>query len=152
MNKDYRLSSYTIVTELDHEPDCACMIHGYTGAIDVVNKDIVAFLESHNIFKKSDIPCSETTQETLEKRGYITTRTAKEETEYVEQFAKALFKKETILGSGFTVVMSYDCNFCCPYCFEKGIRRDTTTFTHEMTDKLYQTIETIAPDKKTTVK
>ena len=148
MNKDYRLSSYTIVTELDHEPDCACMIHGYTGAIDVVNKDIVAFLESHNIFKKSDIPCSETTQETLEKRGYITTRTAKEETEYVEQFAKALFKKETILGSGFTVVMSYDCNFCCPYCFEKGIRRDTTTFTHEMTDKLYQTIETIAPDKK----
>lgn len=147
MNKDYRLSSYTIVTELDHEPDCACMIHGYTGAIDVVDKDIVAFLESHNIFKKSDIPCSETTQETLEKRGYITTMTTDEETEYVKQFANALYKKERSKGAGFTVVMSYDCNFCCPYCFEKGIKRDTTTFTPEMTDKLYQAIETIAPDK-----
>lgn len=147
MNKDYRLSSYTIVTELDHEPDCACMIHGYTRAIDVVNKDIVAFLESHNIFKKSDIPCSETTQETLEKRGYITTMNTDEETEYVKQFANALYKKEKSKGAGFTVVMSYDCNFCCPYCFEKGIKRDTTTFTPEMTDKLYQAIETIAPDK-----
>lgn len=148
MNKDYRFSSYTIVAELNHDPDSACMIHGYTGAIDVVNKDIVAFLESHDIFKKSDIPCSEATREALEKRGYITKMTAKEETEYVKQFANALFKKEQSKGSVFTVVMSYDCNFCCPYCFEKGIKRDTTTFTPEMTDKLYQTIETIAPDKK----
>lgn len=148
MNKDYRFSSYTIVAELNHDPDSACMIHGYTGAIDVVNKDIVAFLESHDIFKKNDIPCSEATREALEKRGYITKMTAKEETEYVKQFANALFKKEQSKGSVFTVVMSYDCNFCCPYCFEKGIKRDTTTFTPEMTDKLYQTIETIAPDKK----
>lgn len=148
MDKKYRFSSYTIVTGLDHEPDSACLIHGYTGAIDVVDKDIVAFLESHNAFGKSDIPCSEDTREALEKRGYITKMTAEEETEYVKRFADALFRKEKAYGAGFTVVMSYDCNFRCPYCFEKGIKKDPTTFTPEMTEKLYRAIEQIAPDKK----
>lgn len=146
--KDYRFSSYTIVTGLDKEPDCDCLIHGYTGAIDVVDKSIVEFLESNATFHKSDIPCSAATQDALEKRGYITGKTREEEIEYVKRLANALYKKETIFNNSFTFVVSYDCNFRCPYCFEKGIKRDATTFTQEMTDKAYKAIMEIAPEEK----
>lgn len=40
----YRLSSYAISIELESEPDDSLLIHGYTGAIDLIDKSIVRFL------------------------------------------------------------------------------------------------------------
>lgn len=145
---DYRFSSYSIVVPLESEPDNVFMMHGYTGAIDVLSKEIAEYLQNHSHFSKEEIPCSETTVEALEKRGYITKWSKEEEVEYAKRLANALYRKENILNNNFTVVVTYDCNFRCPYCFEKGIKKDTTTFTKEMTDKLYKTILEIAPEKK----
>lgn len=149
MDKEYRLSSYCIMTELNAEPDSVCLIHGYTGAIDVVDKSIASFLERSSSFRKSDIPCSKSTCDALEKRGYITYRTPIEEVDYVKRLAKALFRRDLFQRAGFTVVVSYDCNFRCPYCFEKGIKKDSTTFSKDMTDNLYQVIEKLAQEKFT---
>lgn len=44
MNKDYRFSSYSIVVPLDSEPENVFMMHGYTGAIDVLGKEIAEYL------------------------------------------------------------------------------------------------------------
>ena len=145
---DYRFSSYSIVVPLESEPDKVFMMHGYTGAIDVLSKEIADYLQNHVHFSKEEIPCSETTMEALEKRGYITKWSEEDEVEYAKRLANALYRKENILNNNFTVVVTYDCNFRCPYCFEKGIKKDTTTFTKEMTDKLYKTILEIAPEKK----
>lgn len=79
---DYRFSSYSIVVPLESEPDNVFMMHGYTGAIDVLSKDIAEYLQNHKHFSKEEIPCSETTMEALEKRGYITKWTEEEEVEY----------------------------------------------------------------------
>lgn len=148
MNKDYRFSSYSIVVPLDSEPENVFMMHGYTGAIDVLSKEIAEYLQNHESFNKEELPCSEITVAALEKRGYITQWNKEEEVEYAKRLANALYRKENILSNSFTVVVTYDCNFRCPYCFEKGIKKDTTTFTKEMTDKLYKTILEIAPEKK----
>lgn len=142
------MSSYTIAVKLDNEPDEIFLIHGYTGAIDLIATSIVLFLEEHETFEKSEIPCSEATQHALEKRGYITQKTAEEEHSYVHHMAEVLFKKENLLNNSFTFAVTYDCNFRCPYCFEKGIQKDKTTFTKEMTDKAYQAIMQIAPNEK----
>lgn len=148
MSEDYRFSSYSIVVPLDREPENVFMMHGYTGAIDVLSKEIAEYLQGHEHFSKEEVPCSETTVEVLEKRGYITKWSKEEEVEYAKRLANALYRKENILNNNFTVVVTYDCNFRCPYCFEKGIKKDTTTFTKEMTDKLYKTILEIAPERK----
>ncbi len=148
MRENFRFSSYSIVVPLESEPENVFMMHGYTGAIDVLNKEIAEYLQKHDHFSKEEVPCSETTVETLEKRGYITKWSKEEEVEYAKRLANALYRKENILNNNFTVVVTYDCNFRCPYCFEKGIKKDTTTFTKEMTDKLYKTILEIAPEKK----
>lgn len=148
MKETHRFSSYSIAVPLDSEPENVFMMHGYTGAIDVLSKEIVKYLQSHEHFTKKDIPCSKTTIEALEKRGYITKWSKEEETEYAKRLANALYRKENILNNNFTVVVTYDCNFRCPYCFEKNIKKDTTTFTKEMTDKLYKAILEIAPEQK----
>lgn len=144
----YRFSSYSIVVPLDSEPENVFMMHGYTGAIDVLSKEIAEYLQNHESFNKEELPCSETTAAALEKRGYITLWSKEEEVEYAKRLANALYRKENILNNNFTIVVTYDCNFRCPYCFEKGIKKDTTTFTKEMTDKLYKTILEIAPEKE----
>lgn len=148
MKEAYRFSSYSIVIPLDSEPENVFMMHGYTGAIDVLSKEIAEYLQSHDSFTNKDVPCTNATIDVLEKRGYITKRSKEEEIEYARRLANALYKKENILNNSFTVVVTYDCNFRCPYCFEKNIKRATTTFTEEMTDKLYKAVLEIAPEKK----
>lgn len=148
MKEKYRFSSYSIVVPLNSEIENVFMMHGYTGAIDVLSKEIAGYLQSHDNFTKEDVPCSQTTIDVLEKRGYITKWSKEEEIEYAKRLANALYRKENILNNNFTVVVTYDCNFRCPYCFEKNIKKDTTTFTEEMTDRLYKAILEIAPEQK----
>lgn len=144
----YRLSSYAISIELESEPDDSLLIHGYTGAIDLIDKSIVRFLIENPFFDRALLPCEESTKDALEKRGYITLQTEDEEKEYFKRLATALFRKESMLRKGFTFLITYDCNFRCPYCFEKDIQKDGTAFTKEMVDKAYQAILQIAPDER----
>ena len=67
----YRLSSYAISIELESEPDDSLLIHGYTGAIDLIDKSIVRFLIENPYFDRAVLPCEESTKDTLEKRGYV---------------------------------------------------------------------------------
>lgn len=144
----YRLSSYAISIELESDPNDSLLIHGYTGAIDLINKSIVKFLKENALFDRAVLPCEESTKDALEKRGYITLQTEDEEKEYFKRLATALFRKESMLRKGFTFLITYDCNFRCPYCFEKDIQKDGTAFTKEMVDKAYQAILQIAPDER----
>ena len=47
------------------------LIHGYTGAIDLVNDKIVSFINSHDTFTESEFPYSAKTWSALIQRGYI---------------------------------------------------------------------------------
>lgn len=44
------------------------------------------------------------------------------------------------------IIMSYDCNLSCVYCFEKSIARNGREMTEEMALKCLQTIESLAED------
>ncbi|WP_285819912.1 radical SAM/SPASM domain-containing protein [Bacteroides acidifaciens] len=144
-----RLSYYTIPVKLEIEDDKYLLTHGYTGAIDILDKDI--WKEIEDFSKTSSLP--EQTIAYLQKRGYLTTHTQEEEIEYVKKLAQLLHKTQSKLYKTFGFIISYDCNFRCSYCFENGISNHGNqwskwTFTKEMVDKAYKTMMKIEPRKE----
>ena len=143
--ENLRLSSYMIPVKL--EEGKYILIHGYTGAIDVVTEDFLSQIKS--ISYKKDF--SDSMLQTLLKRGYITTKTKEEEYAYVERMAKALHQKSNILRTNFTWLITYNCNFRCPYCYEEREKKDSKVqfvFTKEKVDEAYGAIELIQPCKE----
>lgn len=141
---ELRTSSYIIPVKLEKEKGKYLLIHGYTGAIDVVSEELLAKIESINLV--NDL--SEDTLQNLLKRGYITVKKQNEEIEYVSRIARALHKKMQLLYKNFTFVVTYNCNFRCPYCFENRRMKDDSSvlsFTRMMVDKAYSAMEEIEP-------
>lgn len=142
-----RTSSYMIPVKLEKEKGKYMLIHGYTGAIDIVSEELLSKIES--ISKDSNL--SERTLHSLLKRGYITTKTKEEEYAYVARIATALHKESKILHTHFTWVVTYNCNFRCPYCFEGREKKDGEskyTFTKELVDIAYDAQDKIQPHKE----
>ncbi len=95
--KQYRKSSYVISAQVD--TDKYVMLHGYSGAMDIVDKNIVLDLERHTFFDETVF--DKETFDVLCKRGYLTSRTEQEERLYVCRMAKALRQKDSIVCSAF---------------------------------------------------
>lgn len=142
-----RTSSYLIPVKLESEPGKYMLIHGYTGAIDIVTESLLKKIQA--VASGVDLP--EDTLQTLIKRGYITTRSQEEEYAYVARMATALHRKGKILATTFTWVVTYNCNFRCPYCFENRTSKDginSIVFTKEEVDCVYDAIDKIQPHSK----
>lgn len=149
--ENLRVSSYVIPIKLEDEINKYMLMHGYTGAIDIVEQDVATKLAHHQSEFIDDSSFDEETGKYLIQRGYLTTKSENEEYEYVKRLASALHKKKKIVNSFFTFVVTYDCNFKCPYCFEKEATKNIhkiIVFTKEMVDKAYLSIQEIQPDKE----
>lgn len=147
MEAPLRTSSYLIPVKLESEPDKYMLIHGYTGAIDIATEGLLKKIQS--IASGTDLLPEMV--DILLKRGYITTKTQEEEYAYVERMATALYRKAEILNTSFTWVITYNCNFRCPYCFEGRNTKDgqkQIVFTEETVNRAYQVMEQIQPHKE----
>ena len=138
MEESLHKSYYTIPVKLQAEDNKHMLIHGYTGAIDIVDSNIVNALNAENI---SSV-LSEDEISLLSQRGYLTNKTVEEEQSYVAHFADVLHRMNSKLYKNFGFVITYDCNFRCPYCFENIISKHGTawtkrTITKELVDKAY---------------
>lgn len=145
-----RTSSYLIPVRLEDEKDKYMLIHGYTGAIDVVNKEVVDFLQINHSTTTQMFPFGDNLRKRLIQRGYLTIKTEEEEYKYVERLALALHKRNRLTNTQFTFVVTYNCNFECPYCFERFLAGTFDTpshFSKEMVDRAYQAISEIQPQK-----
>lgn len=147
--KDLRLSSYTISVKLEAEEDKFFLVHGYTGAIDIVEgecwKQIEHFSSNNNL--------SAETIDTLQKRGYLTTRTLEEEHQYVWKIANVLHQIQAKMYKSWGFIITYNCNFRCPYCFENSISQNGKawtgkTFTKEMVDNAFLVMSKIEPERE----
>ncbi|WP_455639155.1 radical SAM protein [Parabacteroides sp.] len=124
------------------------LIHGYTGAIDIVNKNLADQLMTLQEINQKTFSSELLTF--LMKRGYVTDKTEEDEYSYVSRIVRTLHQKELMSYKTFTFVISYNCNFRCPYCFENRNKKDTefyTTFSREMVDKAYLAIKNIESRK-----
>lgn len=142
-------SHYTIAVKLQAEENKHLLVHGYTGAIDIVDSSIVDAMNADEI--SSSLLPDEISF--LSKRGYLTDKTLEEEQKYVKHIAELLHKAKKKLYKNFGFVITYNCNFRCPYCFENSISKNglawsKQTMTKELVDKAYDAMLKIEPCKE----
>jgi len=145
----YQTSLYTIFVR-EKEEDI--LVHGYTGAVDVVSHEISNFLRKRQRIEtySDDLPFSEETFKTLVNRGYLTQLNPYGERDRVQKMAD-LFHRRSSVKKSFLFLVAYDCNFRCPYCFENEISNNgrgwsRKTFTKDSVDRAYAAMKEIEPN------
>jgi uncharacterized protein len=135
-----RLSNYTIFVELDEVK--TLLIHGYSGAWDIVTSDSEAAIRSYRRgpeFKpligrafsnpKNDDKSSFSGNcldgamvEYLTSRGYLTDLSVREEQEHVNALAAGLHRISRFDPPAYVFALTYSCNLRCSYCFQDALR------------------------------
>jgi len=139
-----RTSKYIINVRISN--DKYLLIHGYSGAVDIVSNNVVNILRKGNYELMNEIDFN-----SLRKRGYITNRNIEEERKIVKTIVKILQEKSRV-DSTFTIIISYDCNFRCSYCIEGKISEygnqwTRESLTEEKINALYKSIDNIGYKK-----
>ena len=132
-----RLSTYNILIKADNKN---IVLNSLYGTIDEIEDEIYFALLKGTV---DDI--SEDIQKELLSRGYLTTFTVEKETGIVKNIIKqyyALQKNEN--RKSYTIILSYNCNFRCPYCFEKQIGKIYPCW--DVTDQPEHCIGTFFPE------
>lgn len=154
-----RTSSYVIYVDLPDRPDRKLLVHGYTGAFDLVSGPVAAYvraLETRPAAKplfgswKSDPPRngaaqppSDDTLTTLRRRGYLTDLSLADEERLVRKIAGTLHGRPERKKPHYVVMPTYDCNLRCAYCFQDHMRTDPNyrhllrTMSPELIDRLF---------------
>lgn len=142
-DKTLRLSSYTIQVELNDRKNQVLLIHGYTGAVDIVSKELASTLNHCNQLPESCIA-------KLTERGYLTFQDAEDEYAYVRRIANVLSRRNSVRKKDFTIIVSYCCNFKCPYCFEieRLNKNGKHTLTPSEAERLFDAMLEIEPNRK----
>ena len=136
-----RTSSYLIPVKLEDEEGKYMLIHGYTGAIDIVSESMLKKIQLISAENSLD---SETVQMLL-KRGYITTKTQDEEKYLIKIIANTLSQRVNLACKSFTLLVTYNCNFRCPYCYEQEKTKTISSLliSYRMIDNAFKTISQI---------
>ena len=73
-----RTSSYIIPVKLESVEGKYMLIHGYTGAMDIVDSELKSYIFTSNQFNKETFPFADEIFEMLKSRGYLTIKTKEE--------------------------------------------------------------------------
>lgn len=148
----YRKSSYVISVELDHTDDKYMLIHGYTGAMDVIDQKMYKYIFANKVFTEDSFPFPIDIFRRLIKRGYLTTKNQEEEYKLVGKIADIFHKRSKLFIKSFVLLVTYNCNFKCPYCYEKevvktGENDPEFVISKEMVDKAFNAMIEIEPNQ-----
>lgn len=129
---------HLVMIDLKNDGGDALIANGINGLVDVVHRKERAIIEKW-IREDEIIPAGEEEKrlyEHLEKRQYFLSEEEEEEIkkQIVEKLKERNQRKESDLA---WFVLTYRCNFHCPYCYENTVKSEKT-MTIEMIDKVFE--------------
>lgn len=152
-----RTSNYTIFADLND--DETLLMHGYSGAWDIVTRDAAHSIRElrkggkfkpliGKSFDEEDSPAPRTTLDGelevyLRDRGYLTEAEPQEEYGVVADLAAQTHAMARSEAPNFVLALSYACNLACSYCFQDSLRSDPANaprlklMTTGMVDRLF---------------
>lgn len=107
-----KMSKYTISLPLEESK--YLLINSHTGAIDLVDEDVINVLQGV-------MPGDPSVLEILKKNGHLTESSPEEELNDMETMFKK-HKEEYYKNHRHVIVVTYDCNLACPYCYLSSIQ------------------------------
>lgn len=149
-----RKSNYIIYSALPKKKK-AILVHGYTGAVDIVDIEVLQYLLKSERESNKESSLDIETTEILKKRGYLTDKTPEEEKEYVYKFGALLHKhhlQSKKWRTDILIIPTYKCQLRCPYCYEaplykKGSKWRDKTIEKETVDAAFEAVKKIQDEK-----
>ena len=159
-----RASSYTIHVDLPSESARVMLVHGYTGAYDLVSAGVAAYVRSLDAKPPKPLvgewiepalhPGEVTTPpaELLERliaRGYLTELSREDERARYERIVDTLDRRAKRGTPSYVIMPTYNCNLRCSYCFQDHMRTDVRfepllrTMTPAVIDRLFDAMAPI---------
>jgi len=144
------VSNYNIYIPL-HEKAHYLLVHGYTGAVDCVDAELVRALQEcfAKHFNASTLNLPPDVYRLLEKRGYLTELSPEEEIAFVGRLARKIHALQ-FERTEFWIIPSYNCQLRCKYCFERSVQKRgenrgwlTQKMSTELVDAAFAVISTL---------
>ncbi len=134
-----RIIDNLIIINLNNDKGDVLFVNGINGCVDIIHKRefeiIKRWKDAKTIIAVDDF--EKGLIENLLRRQYILD--LEEETTIKNNIIKKLKENYNLSSKNSKAayfVLTYNCNFACPYCYEKGIN-DSKILTKEMVDKVF---------------
>ncbi|MGK7896653.1 MAG: radical SAM protein [Xenococcus sp. (in: cyanobacteria)] len=119
-----RVSQYVIQTPMRKDENKFILAHGYTGALDIVDREIASLLKPGTA-NGSLSQLSAEIKRQLTARGYLTVMSAEEEREHVARIVESVYSyyRQSL---SVLIAPNLDCSFRCRYCFQRSLQNEIT--------------------------
>jgi uncharacterized protein len=126
------VSVYSIPLQLDE--NTYLLINSRTGALDLVDEEVMQVL-------RNEIPPDDTTLDILTERGHLTELTPDQEFDHIRTMYQTFIEDHPVANQHY-IVLTYDCNLQCPYCYLSDIqsRREPTVIDGPHLDAIFHLI------------
>lgn len=135
-----RTSSYVIYVDLPDNQNDMLLVHGYTGAYDLVSRRVATYVRSLERYRAPKPlygawsaepaidghvePPSPEAIKALRRRGYLTILSPQQEEDFLCKMAERLHQRSLKKSLSYIIMPTYDCNLRCAYCFQDHMRTD----------------------------
>lgn len=147
-----KLSAYNIYTQIPDSQGELGIVNGISGETYTTRHEFFKNKNNHqNMFDYQTLSplLTQTETDLLLSKGILTDLSEEKERSQLIKMSAHMHTRQTKISPGYTILMSYECNFRCNYCYQMPLNAKVRkeTMTKEMIDRILISIKTIEAGK-----